>query len=280
MFLTFSGCVKERDAQVKFNHTLSNVSVNSIDFSVGYSVDQGKIEFAGLVYSFKENPEIKPENYYARNTWMINFDDISGAYNGSLSELEDNGYYFLRFFVVVEGKVYYSEQLDFVTDCPGMGRGPAGGYIIYEDGNGGGLEAAPMDIDYQTSDDYYGYQTRYQWGCLGLSMSATASSIFTGEENTNLINSNCFESNIAAKGCEDYTFNGYGDWFLPSEQELLLIYNNLHTSGIGKLANDSDSYWSSTEVDNQQAITINFYSGFINSSNKTSQFAVRPIRKF
>ena len=49
----------------------------------------------------------------------------------------------------------------------------------------------------------------------------------------------------AAKLCDDLVYNGYDDWFLPSDEELTLMYENLHKKGKGSFA--SDSYWSSSE---------------------------------
>ena len=45
--------------------------------------------------------------------------------------------------------------------------------------------------------------------------------------------------------CSELKLNSYDDWFLPSEQELLSIYKNLISEGIGNFYDAF--YWSSTE---------------------------------
>jgi hypothetical protein len=48
----------------------------------------------------------------------------------------------------------------------------------------------------------------------------------------------------AARLCEAFTNNGYKDWFLPSQDELKLMYKNLNEKGLGSFINDW--YWSSS----------------------------------
>jgi hypothetical protein len=60
------------------------------------------------------------------------------------------------------------------------------------------------------------------WGCLGLSI-ATSDAIGSGPSNTKLIINSCPESGIAARLVDELVFNGFGDWYLPSRDEILLI---------------------------------------------------------
>lgn len=64
----------------------------------------------------------------------------------------------------------------------------------------------------------------------------------------------CSESDLgflnwydAKTKCEDFSVEGYSDWYLPSKDELNLIYTNLSQKGIGDF--DMEWYWSSTETD-------------------------------
>jgi uncharacterized protein (TIGR02145 family) len=69
------------------------------------------------------------------------------------------------------------------------------------------------------------------------------------------------------------------DWFLPSENELLEMYNNLKVSGIGGLGNDS--YWSSSETDATHSVSIHFGTGTINGNAlKSNANYVRACRSF
>lgn len=83
------------------------------------------------------------------------------------------------------------------------------------------------------------------------------------------------------KAVEDYslTLGGtYIDWYLPSLDELMMIYTNLHLVGIGGFSNVI--YWTSTEVTNNTAQIIHFAIGLNAPNNKTITYKVRAIRDF
>ncbi len=74
---------------------------------------------------------------------------------------------------------------------------------------------------------------------------AAGRAVGTGYQNTTDIVLGCPEEGIAARLCYDLEMNGYSDWFLPSIDELLLMYTNLHSKGSGSF--DDHFYWSSTQ---------------------------------
>jgi hypothetical protein len=121
--------------------------------------------------------------------------------------------------------------------CPlQIGDSYAGGIIFYLDGTGQhGLVCAPSD-----------QSTGAPWGCKGTFINgADNTSIGSGNQNTTDIITDCTTSGIAAKICFDLILNGHSDWFLPSKDELVLMYTNLKTAGLGGFANTW--YWASTE---------------------------------
>lgn len=59
--------------------------------------------------------------------------------------------------------------------------------------------------------------------------------------------------------CDNYTFMGKSDWYLPSKYELNILYVNLHKKGLGGFANTY--YWTSTEIDEGNAWVLTFYNG-------------------
>ncbi|MFD0862077.1 cadherin repeat domain-containing protein [Sungkyunkwania multivorans] len=99
------------------------------------------------------------------------------------------------------------------------------------------------------------------WGCLGVTTGATGTAIGTGETNTNAIMNSTCASGSAAEIAYNLNENGFDDWFLPSMDEWNEFYSNLSILGNAILANGGDvisnSYWSSTEVDSNNAIWYN-----------------------
>ena len=70
--------------------------------------------------------------------------------------------------------------------------------------------------------------------------------IGTGQANTNLIVAFC-GGNSGADAANNYTLNGYSDWFLPSRDELDAVYNNLKVAGLNVFS-ATDVYISSSEA--------------------------------
>lgn len=115
-----------------------------------------------------------------------------------------------------------------------------------------------------------------QWGCYGISIPGTNTAIGTGAQNTTAIVAGCAQTGIGAKNCDDLILNGYNDWFLPSRDELNLMYqNNGVIGGFG-----TSDYWSSSEYDNGYAWFKSFNSGYQYDNNKNFSRSVRAIRAF
>ena len=143
-------------------------------------------------------------------------------------------------------------------------KGPAGGVIFYITDDGlHGLEAAPVDL----SDD--------RWGCYGRLMN-TSVAVGAGAANTAAIIAGCNDKYSAAKKADDYVLNGYSDWFLPSKDELELLYQqHLFVGGFA-----SNDYWSSTESNSNFAWGQYFASGDQPNYSKSYALAVRAVRAF
>lgn len=124
-----------------------------------------------------------------------------------------------------------------------------------------------------------------QWGCEGTSISgADGTAIGTGNQNTIDIIAGCSTAGIAARLSAELTLNGYTDWFLPSKDELNLMYQNigpgnaLELGNIGSFA--SAFYWSSTENDNYNAWRQIFSNGYQVANWKSNTIRVRAVRAF
>ena len=116
----------------------------------------------------------------------------------------------------------------------------------------------------------------------------TGTGIGTGQRNTTIIvtwlNSHS-ETGKAAQLCDALVYGGYSDWFLPSKDELNLMYENLKVAGVGGFSCDGDPskyiYWSSSEDDANVAWIQLFRSGRQNNgTSKNGEFSVRAVRAF
>ena len=165
--------------------------------------------------------------------------------------------------------------------------GPAGGVIFYDDEADGTddipgaryLEAAPSDIE--ASGDH-----THVWGGYRTAVGSAArgTAIGTGEANTAAIVAAYGASDpynntgdYAARLADQYAYGGYSDWFLPSQDELDLMYQN--RTDIGGFA--SDWYWSSSEIGADTAWGQDFGTGsqFATNAGDTSD-RVRAVRAF
>ena len=107
---------------------------------------------------------------------------------------------------------------------------------------------------------------------------ATGTAIGTGSANIEAIVTSQGDGSYAAQLCRDLTEGGYSDWFLPSKDELNLMYINLYQQGIGGFA--EDYYWSSSEDDANLAWAQSFNDGDQGDGGKAIAFRVRAVRAF
>ena len=163
--------------------------------------------------------------------------------------------------------------------------GPAGGIVFYDKGNHLGgwqyLEAAPFEIEFDAPWGYSG-----DWYFLNMiEWYGTAFYVETGQHNTQTIIS--YLDNVCGGGyyyyyavriCDNLTFNGFNDWFLPSLGELKLMHKRLYMNNLG---NFQDAfYWSSSGNDLYSAVGIDFYDGSQLELDQQDYYLVRPIRAF
>ena len=151
--------------------------------------------------------------------------------------------------------------------------GPAGGVIFYDKGSFTDgwqyLEAAPSD-----------QSTGAEWGCFQIPISgADGTAVGTGKQNTIDIESGCTTAGTAADICTNLSLGGYDDWFLPSKDELNLMYENLKVSGLGGGFADA-LYWSSSEYSSVTAWSQYFGVFYQWDYPKYSSYRVRAIRAF
>ncbi len=127
------------------------------------------------------------------------------------------------------------------------------------------------------------------WGGFGSTVGGTGIAIGTGKSNTERIVAKFgdvepYEKRVdyAAKLCADLvvTKDGvtYDDWFLPSKDELDLMYENLWRKGSFA---DRHRYWSSSELDEFTAYQRTFIKGeSMPFEIRYTECNVRPVRAF
>jgi uncharacterized repeat protein (TIGR02543 family) len=159
--------------------------------------------------------------------------------------------------------------------------GPAGGYIFYDKGEVSDgwryLEAAPSDES-----------GTYTWSNIidiEIGTSAQGTEIGKGQTNTTAIIAQPGHIDSAAQLCDALVTNEVGyavcdDWFLPSKEELNLMYTNLHDIGtpVGGFA--GFYYWSSSEYDASLAWWQSFSNGYQDYGSKYYGTRVRAVRDF
>ncbi len=171
--------------------------------------------------------------------------------------------------------------------------GPSGGYVFYENPNYATdgwryMEAAPAGWSGDATDP--GYRFGYYRPEGTNVVVGTALGIGSGKGNTEALvtamvsAAYSFSTGVtttehyAAKMCADYRGGGHADWFLPSKDELNLMYQNLVEQNLGGFS--VDGYWSSSEVDADNAWDQFFGDGGQFYSDRHFEDMVRPVRAF
>lgn len=114
----------------------------------------------------------------------------------------------------------------------------------------------------------------------------SAQSSWDGLSNSNSIVGQAGHTSSAAKLCLDLVSGGQSDWYLPSIQELNMLWNNYYTvtralsqiSGATQLYNNV--YWSSSESYDYNAWCFSFNYGSATNCSKNLTGCVRAVRAF
>jgi len=191
------------------------------------------------------------------------------------------------------GSCEYAEE---GYDCEGneitsyqVGDLAHGGIVFYVDETGQhGLVAALEDLTEGATDPWGAGFNGYEWGCYDEGVNgADGTSIGTGYQNTlDIANQGCTTRNggiTAAQAALDAEINGYSDWYLPSKDELIEMYNTIGNGGSeGNIGGFSSSpwYWSSSETNNNNAWYVFFNNGYTVYNYKYSSGRVRVIRAY
>ena len=151
-----------------------------------------------------------------------------------------------------------------------LGQDTLGGIVFYiyigSDGNQHGLIVNKNE-------------STAQWQSSSTTTNATRS--WDGVYNTGLMT-----SSPASTYVNGLTDGGFTDWYLPSIDELSILWHNrfhannaLNAGGFTLLSNTAD-YWSSTEYHATGAFYFTFFNGTASNRSKTNTYSVRAVRAF
>ena len=218
--------------------------------------------YTGFAYGTSPNPTIEAADYLGGNNVLQT--------STTMINLKANTTYYVRVWVKsADGtnciEKMYGNQVSFTTGSSPhvVGENFDGGIIVWlNTNNTSGLIAATTD------------QGIAPWGCEGTSIAGTTATQGSGQANTNAITTSCTTGGTAAKICSDLVLNGKSDWYLPSEEELLLLGNYSFSNFF-----ESGNYWSSTQISATQARFVNGTTAS-NFNKSQSNFKVRAFRSF
>ena len=128
------------------------------------------------------------------------------------------------------------------------------------------LEAAPSD------------QSSGQWSNIRSLIGGISTGVGTGQAGTTAIVSQSGCTSGAAKTCDSLAFGGYSDWFLPSKDELNLLYNK--QADIGNFQSAS-YYWCTWEHSGGTSAYIKQFDSLSwVAETKLASHNVRAVRAF
>lgn len=235
-------------------------------------------------------PEQQTKTHWEPLTLMLNTGDLART-----------GYIFAGWNTSADGTgIDFPEGASYGVDAditlyakwrePQVGSpGPASGIVFYDKGSYSDgwryLEAASEDQTAHFYDDEYGlFFSGTVWGGIGTYVGGTSTGIGTGLANTTAIvtafgDTEPYEgrSDYAAKLCADLELDGYSDWFLPSKDELDLMY--LQKDVIEGVS--PGYYWSSSQINDREAWHQQFGGNVYGVAGfKTYTHCVRAARAF
>lgn len=171
--------------------------------------------------------------------------------------------------------------------CPNIGNTCTDGSIyagLSPDGNVA-MYTTPADAgQFSWNDGTTNYVDTAMQNCLSSSPGAEAS-CQTGEANTALLvalgTTPSPAPYVAARHCDNLDAHGQTDWHLPAQDELNVLWVNRVAIGGFNVTGSfpAGHYWSSSELDNNNASLQRFSDGNQLTVNKASGLSVRCVRK-
>lgn len=192
----------------------------------------------GVCWNTSGNPTIA-DSFAANGRGVGVFQDTP------ISRIKPNTVYYVRAYATNEQGTAYGNEISFDSGFL-FGTFRQGGLVFLNDGYGGGLVVEASDSELSRS-----------WSnVVDLEIGGTSEEMNSGMTNTELIISQSGHTSSPAQECDNLVSSGYDDWYLPSLGTVRAFYLWLHREGLGNFK--YQIYWSSTEVDNLNALAMIF----------------------
>jgi hypothetical protein len=201
-----------------------------------------------------------------------------GSFTGDMTGLSENTRYYVRAYVVNGNGTAYGNEISFNSGWAFSSTQRFGGYVFFNDGNGGGMVVADI-ADGTGVNRLPWYNTPFQTG-------VTAQGIGAGKSNTASLLAVLPAMGTAVKFCDAYSSGTFDDWYLPSLDEACLWFTNLISKGLGGF--NQTMYWTSSELEGNSGAAYAYaayfypasYSHGVIDKDASSQVWVRPVRNF
>lgn len=222
----------------------------------------------GICWSTTANPTVAGSHVASGSGY--------GTFTGNMTGLAENTLYHVRAYVINGEGTAYGKDTTFNSGWIMDGTVKFGGYVFYNDGNGGGMVVSNMADNTAVN--------RLRW-CYSVASATgvTAKAIGAGKANSDTLLSVLPGPSTAVRFCDNYNDGTYSDWYLPSSEESHLWFTNLVARGYSNIAQDT-YYWTSSEIDAAHAIAGEYSGGVFYDVNvekeATNTVYVRPVRNF
>jgi hypothetical protein len=303
-FLLFTVAVKAQIPPAAFNYSAvaRNAQNNPIaNTTIGIQITILKTSPTGAS-QYSENHFVNTDQF-----GLFNLTVGGGAVqSGSMSTIDwSNDNYYLKvgmdanggtnFLVMGTTQLLSVPYALYAKSAGTVSGGGSGGNFTHYIGEqfGGGvifhLFKDAQGVEHGLIVDKTDLSTNQVWSNRDTSLiGASAQSSWDGLSNSNAIVGQAGHTSSAAALCLNSTNSGQSDWYLPSIQELNMLWNNYYTvarsisqiAGATQLGNNS-YYWSSSEDYANSAWNFSFYDGGANDyANKNGPNYVRAVRAF
>ena len=187
--------------------------------------------------------------------------------------------------------LYLSNGQNYIAAGSGVGTGGSLTHYIGEQFGGGVIFHLWKDaqgVEHGLIVDKTDLIISQAWSNIDQTLiGPSAQSSWDGLNNSNTIVVQAGHTNSAAALCLNSTNGGQSDWYLPSIDELNLLWNNrfnvnksLSTNVGATVLTTLASYWSSTEYGDSFAWNFYFSYGYTFCLSKNNAFYVRAVRAF